>query len=311
MRTTFMARLGEAAESEDLTVRSLDDHAEAESRRHRAGTELRLPDGDTARAASTIPPGNKDATGALTDALREGLWATIASFLFATDGAGRDGAWSATSAGPRPTVLQVWTSPPIAGDPDHVPEDVPELIEEWFSIASTGDVYALLESVLASLPDPNQARFASACNGMLEHGLSDHRFVGRRLMPIASKSDVATLERALLACRGKQLLEAEAHLLGGLEHLSRKPDPDAQEAVHEAIRAVQATAFALTKDRPLDLDDALAMLEEHGHIDAALKARHGGLFAWVAQNGKKPRPEDARMILVTCAGFVTQLAARL
>ena len=44
--------------------------------------------------------------------------------------------------------------------------------------------------------------------------------------------------------------------------------------------------------------------------DASLKARHGGLFAWVAQNGRKPRAEDARLILVTCAGFVTTLAAR-
>lgn len=308
-----MARQGEAANEmdDDLTVRSLEEYAEAEaeSRRHRAGAELRLPDGDTVKAASTIPPGNRDATGALTDDLREGLWKTIASFLFTTEDDTR-GAWSATS-GPSPAAVQVWTSPPIGGHSDDVPEEVADLIEEWFSIATTGDVYSLLETVLGALPEPSQSRFISVCNGMFEHGLSDHRFVGRRLMPIASKTDVATIERALLACRSKQLHEAESHLLGGLEQLAKKPEPDAQAAVHDAIRAVQATAFVLTKERPLDLDDALGMLEERGFIDAALKARHGGLFAWVAQNGRKPRPEDARLILVTCAGFVTQLAARI
>lgn len=304
-----MARQGEAAIGEDLTVRSLEEYAEAEaeSRRHRAANELQLPEGDVKRAASTIPPGNRDATGALTDELREGLWTTIASFLFTTEGETR-GAWSATGS---PALLRVWISPPISGDAEHLPEDVADLIEEWFSIASNGDVYALLETVLTSLPEPTQARFIAVCNGMFEHGRSDHRFVGRRLMPIASKTDVATIERALIACRSKQLHEAETHLLGGLERLAKKPDPDAQEAVHEAIRAVQATAFVLTKERPLDLDDALAMLEERGYIDSAVKARHGGLFAWVAQNGRKPRPEDARLILVTCAAFVTQLAARI
>ncbi|MBX3229960.1 MAG: hypothetical protein KF837_21750 [Labilithrix sp.] len=302
--------MGEAANvDEDLTVRSLEEYAEAEaeSRRHRAATELRLPEGDTTRAASTIPPGSKDATGALTDELREGLWAAIASHALVGDE--EPGAWSAGVHGP--VVHHVWSSPPIAGDPDNVPEDVVELIEEWFSIAKTGDVYALLETVLAGLPDASQARFASACNGMLEHGLSDHRFVGRRIMPIASKSDVATIERALVACRAKKLDEAELRLLGALEHLAKKPEPDPQEVVHEAIRAVQATAFALTKDRPLDLADALDTLEEHGHIDAALKARHGGLFAWVAQNGRRPRADDARLILVTCAGFVATLATRI
>lgn len=304
-----MARQGEATNSgaideEDLTVPSLADYALEESRRHRATKELRLPSTpDAMRPASTIPPGSKDATGMLTDELREGLWAAISSFVFVAPEAD---AWAGT-AGARPTVHRVWTSPPIGGDAD-VPEDVADLIEEWFSIAKDGEVYALVETVLASLPDAHQTHFASAVNLVLERGLSDHRFVGRRLMPIASKSDVATIERALVAARAKHLSEAESHLLASLDHLAAKPEPGATAAVHEAIRAVQAAAFDLTKERPLDLADTLDILEERGFIDAALKARHAGLFAWMGQNGRRPRAEDARLILVTCAGFVTHLA---
>ena len=329
-----MARQGEVPNpSEDLTVPSLADYALEESRRHRAVTELQLPnernernergDIDATRPASTIPPGTKDATGALTDELREGLWAAISSFVFVPPEAD---AW-AGSPGARPTVHRVWTAPPIAGGTD-VPEDVADLIEEWFSIATNGDVYSLVETVLSALPDSHQEHFASACNLVLERGLSDHRFVSRppdggarhpedkshvcrRLMPIASKSDVATIERALVAARAKQLAETEQHLLGSLDHLAAKPEADATAAVHEAIRAVTATAFALTKERALDLEDTLDILAERGHIDAALKARHAGLFSWVAQNGRKPRSEDARLILVTCAGFVTHLAGLL
>lgn len=300
-----MARQGENT-SEDLTVPSLADYALEESRRHRAATELKLPSPapDAAHPASTIPPGSKDATGMLTDELREGLWAAIASFVFVPPEAD---AW-AGSPGARPTIHRVWTAPPIAGGAD-VPEEVADFIEEWFSLAKDGDVYALVETVLASLPDGHQVHFASACNLVLERGLSDHRFVGRRLMPIASKSDVATIERALVSARAKQLPEAEAHLLASLDRLAAKPEPDPQAAVHEAVRAVQAAAFGLTKERPLDLADTLDVLEEKGFIDSATKARHAGLFTWLGQNGRRPRAEDARIILVTCAGFVTHLTS--
>jgi hypothetical protein len=308
-----MARQGEATNGardaipdDELTVPSLADYALEESRRHRAVTELALP--DATRAASTIPPGSKDATGMLTDELREGLWAAIASYLFVAPEAD---AW----AGARPTLHRVWTSPPIGADvpPDHgdaeMPDDVADLIEEWFSIAKDGEVYALVETVLASLPDAHQVPFASACNLVLERGLSDHRFVGRRLMPIASKSDVATIERALAAARSKRFSEAEGHLLAGLDFLAAKPEADPQATVREAVRAVQATAFALTNEHALDLADTLDVLEERGFIDRAIKARHAGLFTWVGINARRPRAEDARLILVTCAGFVTHLAS--
>lgn len=318
-----MARQGEATTTQgerthadsvgddDRTVPSLADYALEESRRHRAATELRLPSTrtedvslrlplDVHRPASTIPPGSKDATGMLTDELREGLWAAISTFVFVAPEAD---AW----AGARSTMHRVWTAPPISGDED-IPEDAPDLIEEWFSLAKDGDIYSLVETVLASLPDAHQVQFASACNLVFERGLSDHRFVGRRIMPIASKSDVATIERALVAARSKHLSDAEGHLLAALDHLAAKPEADPQATVHEAVRAVQATAFALTKERALDLADTLDILEEQGHIDSAVKARHSGLFTWVGINARRPRAEDARLILVTCAGFVTHLA---
>ena len=312
-----MARLGETASpSEDLTVPSLSDYAAEEDRgaiarlrRGRRGCGL-LTGPMRTRPASTIPPGSKDATGALTDELREGLWAAIVSYLFAPASAADR--WGG-SVSAQPAIHRVWTSPPIGGPADDIPEDVSDLIEEWFSLATSGDVYALVECVLASLPDAPSAQFLTAVNLVLERGLSDHRFLGRRLLPIASRSDVATLEKALAACRAKKLAEPEANILAALDHLAHKPEPDALAVVHESIRAVQATAYALTKERPLDLDDALDILEvERPHRQPRCERATRGSSRGSRQNGREASRalEDARIILVTCAGFVANLAAK-
>ena len=129
----------------------------------------------------------------LTDELREGLWAAIGAFVFVAPEAD---AW----AGGRPTIHRVWTAPPISGDAD-MPEDVADLIEEWFSLAKDGDIYSLVETVLASLPDAHQVQFASACNLVLERGLSDHRFVGRRLMLRLPRLLIGHCEFSLLTTR--------------------------------------------------------------------------------------------------------------
>lgn len=277
-----------------------------EPRRHRPVSELRFTMAtppvafDPARfPASLLPPGT------LTDELRAWLWQVVDATLFAAhDAADR---WTAPLG--RPALKRVWSSPPIGGEPDRMPEDVAQVLEGWFSLVEPSDVYAFLETVHDSLEAPLQARFAAAINATLERGLSDHRFVMKRLMPIASKADVSALDRAIASCKSARWPEVEALLGEALARLGAKPEPDARGAIQEAVRAVQRAAFALTKEPYFDLEDALQDLEKRGHVDKPLKAAYAGLFLYVT-GARKTTTDDARLIVVMCASFVSHLASR-
>lgn len=288
--------MGQERKSEAL------DHADdepIESRRHRRTSEIRF-----VKASLPVPV---LATGALSDELRGWLWNVAAATVFAPNE--ELDRWTAGITG-RPVVRRVWSAPPIGGDPERIPEDVVDVLESWFSLVEPSDVYAFIEAVHDSLETPLQPRFARAINSALERGMSDHRFVMRRMMPIASKADIAAIERALAACDRAHWTVPEAHLREAFMRLALKPAPDARGAVHESIRAVQEAARRLTQEQHFDLEDALEALETRGHIAKTLKGAYSGLFAVVTNAARRPTTDDARVILVMCAGLVSHLASR-
>ena len=289
--------MGQERKIEDVD-RDSDDAVD--SRRHRPASEIRFVKG-------TLPVSFLS-TGSLTDELRAWLWEIVHTTLLAPH-AELD-RWTAGVSG-RPTVRRVWTATPISGDPDRIPEDVADVLEGWFSLVEPADVYAFIEAVHDSLEVPLQPRFASSINAALERGMSDHRFVLRRMMPIASKADIAAIERALAACPRAHWNEPEARLRDAIARLAEKPQPDARGAIQEAIRAVQDAAHALTKERHFDLEDALQDLRAKGHIDSPLETAYSGLFAYITSATRRPTTDDARIILVMCAGFVSHLASRI
>lgn len=280
--------------------RAFDEHDEHDelSRRHRPASELRVPPGaapSLGRLFTTEPLLGR------AEALRTALWEVVHLFLFAPHP--EFDVWTSGVSG-RPAVQRTWAASPLAGEPGEVPDDVDALVEGWFSLVEQSVVFDFLETVHASLERPNQSRFVQAVNLALERVQSDHRFVLRRLAPIASRADVATIERA---CAGDAVVEE--HLHGAIAALAARPDADARGAIHEAIRAAQAAAQKLTGERHLSLDETLERLMASGHIDRALKGAYGGLFDYVAER-RHVTTDDARVIVVMCASLVTHLAAR-
>ncbi len=199
----------------------------------------------------------------------------------------------------------------MAGDPNQVPEDIADLLEGWFAIVQPADAFAFVEAVHDNLELPNQQKFAAACNVALDRGCSDRRFVNRRLMPIASRTDIATIERALAACKPPHMADVEVHLLGALDRFAQKPEADFRGAIQEAIRAVEEAAFVLTGERPVSMDDALEDLVRRGFVDGAIKAAYGGLFTYATSTRHRTTQDDARLIVVMCAGFLAHLAAKM
>ncbi len=271
-----------------------------EQRRHRPASELRLPEPQVARFAvpdgGDLPPADPR-RARLDDDLRAALWSVVRGVLF--------------DAGDRAALLKrVWGAPPIGALVDRFPEDGAAVIERWFTLVEPADVFRFLESVHEGLDPSSQSRFAAATNAAFERGSSDHRFVARRIAPVGSRSDAAAIERALTACKTAHWAEVEIYLLDAIAYLAEKPTPDTRESVQAAARAVQHAAVALTHEQYLDFDDALADLETKGHMARTLRAAYAGLVAYGNQPSRKTTEEEARLVLVTCAAFVSHLASR-
>ena len=275
------------------------DEEPTESRRHRPVSEIRF-------VEATLPV-SLVASGSLTEESRAWLWAVVHATLFAPSEE-LEG-WSSGVRG-RPAVRRVWASFPIHGDPDRIPDDAASVLEDWFLLVEPCDVFTFIEGVHESLEPALRLRFAASINIVLERGKSDHRFVQGRLMPITSRADITALERALAACTRARWNGPEAHLRDALARLAHKPEPDARGAVQEAIRAVERAATLLTKEEHFDLEDALDALEAEGHVERGLRSAYSGLFAFVSTTTRRPTTDDARIILVMCAGLVSHLAAR-
>lgn len=262
---------------------------ELEARRHRPVTEVRLPARDSYPSAPRV--------WTMADELRGGLWAAAQTVLFERG---------------RPTAVlrRAWSVPPVGGLPDRIPEDVDRVLEGWFTLVEPADVYRFLEAVLDGLEPIHQPRFAAMINAVLERGDAGHRFVLRRLVPITSRSDIAAVERALAACRAAHWVDVEGSLFDAIAYLAEKPESNALGAIRAVTRAVQEAAEALTHEEYVDFEDALHGLEAKGHVERALVAAYAGLMTHVNNTARRTAPDDARLIVVMCSGFVSQLAAR-
>jgi hypothetical protein len=332
--------MGQERKFEEADVRQVPADEPTESRRHRPASEVRFagraPSATLLEPSLMLPgdvsprPARAIATGALTDELRAGLWEVLAAALFAPSEESLrwtgnnnmprtivQGARHSRSFDPRAswmssgTLRRVWSSPPLGGDLDRMPEDVDEVIEGWFSLVEAGDVYAFIETVHDNLETSFKPLFVAAINVVLERGQSDHRYVMRKLLPIAAKADIAAIERALGACKAAHWADVEKHMVDAVNRLAVKPEPDVTGAIQEAVRTVELAAFALTGEEHVSLDETLEDLEAHGHIARALKNAYAGLFTYVTSGARKPTTDDARLIVVMCAGFVNHLATQL
>ncbi len=297
--------------------------AVTESRRHRPASELRfakvsLPAARSSSAAIDLLelPHGPAPSGTLTGELRTALWEIARGALFAQHaGALREddalGSRTTQADGARSAIVRrVWTAAPIGGAVDRIPEDVAEVLEGWFALVEPADVYAFLEAVHHALEAPLQPRFATTVNAALERGRSAHRFVLTRLVPMASRADAAALERAFAACKSARWIEAEEQLQHAFARLAEKPEADARSAINASLRAVRQAAAALTKEHYIDLDDALDDLAAKGHVAGVLVGAYTGLFGSVASSTRRATADDARLILVMCAGFIAHLASQ-
>jgi hypothetical protein len=188
---------------------------------------------------------------------------------------------------------------------------VADVLERWVMLVEATDVYRLLETLHDALDPSARLRFVANVNTLLDHADAGYRFVLRRLVPMASRSDSAAFERALAACRTAAWSDVEASLVESLNQLGEKPEPNVHEAIRCATAAAQQAASAVTGIAYVDFVDAVRDLHGRGLVGLTLRAAYEGLDAYASPSARRTSNEEARLVVVTCAGFVAYLASRL
>ena len=134
-------------------------------------------------------------------------------------------------------------------------------IRNWFMAAPWNKVYDFLEFLASLVPEPFGLNFAKGCNAVLERDASAYRFVGLKVAPIVSRSEINEVQEALAHAPGP----VKTHLDGALTLLSDKENPNYRKSVDESISAVEAAVRDLTGNPKALLPEGLKALGDAIH----------------------------------------------
>jgi hypothetical protein len=205
--------------------------------------------------------------------------------------------------GNRLDTMPHWWSDVIAALRDVV------LDAEWFY------VYNLLE-FMTTIPISMNDIFTKACNAELERHMAAYRFVGTQIVEMTSELEIAAIEDGLKAARG--VGGADTHLTTALRYLSDRESPDYRNSIKESISAVEAVVNAINGSRGT-LGDALNKLDAKIDTHKALRDAFSKLYGYTSdakgiRHALLEEPnldqEDAKFMLVACAGFVNYLVSK-
>jgi hypothetical protein len=193
--------------------------------------------------------------------------------------------------------------------------DVVEKIRKYFDNCPWNEVYDLVEFVAGRV---DEEHFCRHCNQVLKRELSAYRFTGKKLGPIMSEEETASIETALAL--SDRYRPVSTHLKSALEKFADRQRPDYRNSIKESISAVEAMCKIITGDEKATLGQAVKKLEEsgvnvhpafrdalskmYGYTNDADGIRHGLL------NESKLDADDARFMLVSCSAFVNYLKAK-
>lgn len=187
---------------------------------------------------------------------------------------------------------------------------------EWF------EIYDLLQAVAEDGPDWTGERipiFIEACNNVLKREMSGWRFVDRALVPLPSEHEIAAIEAALAATAASAPLNlVNTHLKQGLTLLADRTAPDFRNSMKESISAVECICKLIAGTPNATLGPALDRIKAAGKVSLhpALEEGFRKLYSYTSdasgiRHALKDAPtvdlEDAKFMLVSCAGFVSYL----
>jgi hypothetical protein len=177
-------------------------------------------------------------------------------------------------------------------------------------------VYDFIEFIANRFPSERTSNnFVLACNSTLERELSAYRFVGKRIVPITSKEEIAEVEEALSITK-----QFTPHLDRALDLLANKKSPDYANSIKESISAVEAICQLITGNKKPTLGEGLRQLESRlGGLHPALRNAFNSLYGYTSDaqgirhallGESNLDVEDAKFMLISCSAFIDYLFAK-
>lgn len=204
---------------------------------------------------------------------------------------------------------------------DRTARETEERIMHLFQSGEFFLVFDLLEAVLRVLGEHHhgeETKFRNALNRHFEYEASAHRVVGTGIVDSLNDAEIESLTSAVQTPHAG----AAGHIAMAIRHhYDRNGSPNYQEAVHEAINAVEALV-RMERGSPNRFPEALSRLEPklHPSLETAIDKLYG--FATsvggVRHGNTDPKPvtdpidePTSRFVLVACSAIVNYLGGRM
>lgn len=152
----------------------------------------------------------------------------------------------------------------------------------------------------------------AAINQILQAENAAYRLVGDKITEITDKNEIKAIEVALSHPEDA----VREHLRTALTRLSDRKEPDYRNSIKESISAVEAVCRLLSGNKSATLGDALKLIKD---LHPAMSKGFSALYGYTSdQSGIRHSLldeatvtyEDAKFMLITCAAFVSFLAAK-
>jgi hypothetical protein len=196
--------------------------------------------------------------------------------------------------------------------------DLSKKLHKWIlGEAEWHEIYDLLEQfpALAGIPDYRRDDWYRRFNLLLDDEGSPYRFISGELAPITSEEEVAAVAQA--AGHAQPYDVASDHIQKALSLFARRPEPDRENTVKEAVSAFESALCIATDMNPGDMNaTSKAFCAKFGTHKALMKSAlnlfgFGGDAEGVrhaATSGESEvGPEEAQLVLVTASAWVNYI----
>lgn len=251
------------------------------------------------------------------DPLRNSLWNVLQSVVWDSH---RDrGNYSYTLSSSLDELFRSYWADYFKIPIDRIPTYVGDAIKSvrgYFFECKWYEVYDFMEFTAGFLKT-SRARFIEISNRSLEREVSGYRFVGEKIVPISSKTELDAIGVALHGSGNNA--GARMHLKRALELLSDRQSPDYRNSIKESISAVEAVVVGIAGDSSATLGVALKAISQHAPIHPALNRSLTALYGYTSDSDgirhallDEPNLDfiDAKFMLVACAAFVNYIRAK-
>jgi hypothetical protein len=191
--------------------------------------------------------------------------------------------------------------------------------KEWVVQGDWFRVYDLLDLLVKNAVfEPRRQAFINQCNDVLAREVSGYRFVNNRISPVATATEAAAIDQALLD--SQPIAPVHTHLARALDLLADRQSPDYRNSIKESISAVEALCVLIAAQPKASLGTALSAVEKRVALHGALKGAFNQLYGYTSDASgirhalleqSDLELADAQFMLVACSGFVTYLLAKV